>query len=104
MRGEIWRFAGSDGCAFLIVQHDALTMVGPTVTALAVTGNEQDAGEPLTIPLTKAESGTGHPAWVKITQVHTLPVRAATERIGALAPERMRRVDSALGEVLALSI
>lgn len=104
MRGEIRAFAGEEGARppLLVVQADALADA-PTVTGLVVTTRPQRAGEPLTVALRPEDAGLGQPAWVKVTQLHTVPVREARERLGVVSAEVMERVDAALATVLGLS-
>lgn len=104
-RGEIRAFpdpaGGDDPLPLLVVQADPLNRVAPTMVGLVVTSRPQRAAEPLTVAL-GPDDGVAAPAWVKVTQVHTVPAAGAGERLGALSPPSMAAVDTALAEVLAL--
>lgn len=103
MRGEVRAFAGDRRARppLLVVQTDALADT-PTVIGLVVTTRPQRAGEPLTIALDSEAAGLGQAAWIKVTQVHTLPATRARERLGVVPPDVMERVDAALATVLEL--
>lgn len=104
-RGEVRAFpdpAGAeDPLPLLVVQADPLNRVAPTVVGLVVTSRPQRAGEPLTIAL-GADDGVAAPAWVKVSQIHTVPAAAAGEHLATLTRKSMAAVDAALAEVLAL--
>lgn len=104
MRGEIRAFATDHGSRppLLVVQTDALADA-PTVIGLVVTTRPQRAGEPLTVALHPDDGGLGQAAWVKLTQVHTVPATQARERLGVVNREAMARIDAALATVLDLS-
>lgn len=104
MRGEIRAFATDHGSRppLLVVQTDALADA-PTVIGLVVTTRPQRAGEPLTVALHPDDAGLGQAAWVKVTQVHTVPTTQARERLGVVNREVMARIDAALATVLDLS-
>lgn len=103
MRGEIRAFTGDHRARppLLVVQADALAGA-PTVIGLVVTTRRQQAGEPLTIALDSNDAGLGQAAWIKVTQVHTLPTTQARECLGVVPPDVMERVDAALASVLEL--
>lgn len=104
MRGEIWGFGpGEPPLTLLVVQADTLTEVAPTVAGLLVTTSEQEADYPVTVRLGPDETGVDRAAWVKVTQVHTVPVGDARRRIGRVTPGTMRSIDRALIDVLDLS-
>lgn len=104
MRGEVRAFAGDHRARppLLVVQTDALAGT-PTVIGLVVTTRPQRAGEPLTIALGPDDAGLGQAAWVKVTQVHTVPATQARERLGVVPSDVMERVDAALAAVLELA-
>lgn len=104
MRGEIWSFGRgrSEPVPLAVVSAEALNNVAPTVVGVVVTSRSQRAGEPLAVALDPQTSGLGAPAWLKVTQVHTVPASDARERIGQVPPEVMLRLDAALVEVLGL--
>lgn len=106
MRGEIRAFtdeAGGRRPPLLVVQSDALSHA-PTVVGLVVTSRPQRAGEPLTVAVEADEAGLDQASWIKITQVHTVPVSRARELLGIVPAELMARVDAALVAVLGLDL
>ena len=62
----------------LILSHDVFNERSGTVIAVAITGQSQRAGFPLTLELKNVEMPKQ--SWVKISQIRTLSV----ERIGKL--------------------
>lgn len=107
LRGEIWTFALGGRTELLpmaIVQSDALTGEAPTVIGVVVTSLPQRAGEPLVLPLDAQSAGLGGPAWLKVTQVQTVPLADARERLGSVPPQTLARLDGALSLVLGLPV
>lgn len=104
-RGEIWAFerGRGDPVPLLVVQADALNGAAPTLVGLVVTSRAQAAGEPLALALDAQAAGLSAPAWVKVSQVHTVPVTDARERLGGVAPSTLERVGVALAQVLGIT-
>jgi mRNA interferase MazF len=66
----------------LILSHDLFNRKSGTVIAMAITGQPQKAGFPLTLEL-PAEMLPKH-SWVKISQIRTISVDRLGKRIAAL--------------------
>ncbi|HLF40230.1 MAG TPA: hypothetical protein VI854_02030, partial [Acidimicrobiia bacterium] len=57
----------------------------------------------LVLALDPQACGLRAPAWLKVTQLHTVALADARARLGALPPEVVDRLDAALRAVLSLS-
>ncbi|MBI2168817.1 MAG: type II toxin-antitoxin system PemK/MazF family toxin [Actinobacteria bacterium] len=103
-RGEVWAFDVGRGetIPLAVVQSDALNALAPTIVGLVMTARAQRAGEPLVVALDHARAGLAAPAWVKVTQVRTVPASSAVTRLGVIPADALERVDGALAEVLSL--
>jgi mRNA interferase MazF len=106
LRGEI-RWAdlnptrGHEQAGFrpvLILSQDVFNSRSGTVIAVALTGQPQRAGFPLTLEL--AESRLPKRSWVKIAQIRTLSVERIGEVMGQAAPEELQLVLEGLNEIL----
>ena len=82
----------------LVVSHDVFNDRSGTVIAMAITGQPQRAGFPLTLEI--ADSEMPKKSWVKISQVRTLSVLRLDERITNLPPEFVNRALDGLNEIV----
>ena len=82
----------------VILSHDVFNERSGTVIAMAVTGQPQRAGFPLTLEL--ASSKLPKCSWVKISQVRTLSVDRIGDLIETLAPEQLNQLIEGLNEVI----
>ena len=82
----------------LIISHDVFNERSGTVIAIAITGQPQRAGFPLTVEV----EGEGMPkrSWVKVSQIRTLSVVRLDERITHFAPEFVNQVVDGLNEIV----
>ena len=106
LRGEI-RWADLNptrGCEqaglrpVLILSHDVFNERSGTVIAVALTGQPQRAGFPLTLELQSAELPKR--SWVKINQVRTLAVERIGKRLGRASPEELAQIIDGLNEIV----
>lgn len=105
MRGEVWAFhrpRQPEPLPALVVQSEILNRVAPTVVGLVVTAHEQRAGPPVALAVPAGTCELVGPAWIKVTQVHTLATADAREHLATLGPDALDRVDDALRQVLGL--
>jgi mRNA interferase MazF len=70
------------------------------VIAMAVTGQAQRAGFPLTFELLE-DTGLPKQSWVKISQVRTLSLERLGKKIGRLSPETLDALVDGLNEIIA---
>jgi mRNA interferase MazF len=77
----------------LVVQHDRFnrSAISTTVVA-AVTSNLKLAAMPGNVRLRRGEAGLLRPSVVNVSQLRTIDRSRLGERIGALAPARVREV------------
>jgi len=82
----------------LVLSEDVFNERSGTVIAVALTGQPQRAGFPLTLELT----GKRLPkrSWVKISQIRTLAVERIGKRLGRASPEELALVLEGLNEIL----
>jgi mRNA interferase MazF len=85
-------------CPVLVVSDDVFNQRSWTVVALAITGQPQRAGFPLTLEVT--EPGLPKRSWIKISQMRTLSVLRLEERITRLPPELVNHVVDGLNEII----
>ncbi|HYX20527.1 MAG TPA: type II toxin-antitoxin system PemK/MazF family toxin [Thermoanaerobaculia bacterium] len=83
----------------LVVSHDVFNERSGTVIAMAITGQPQRAGFPLTVEL--SSGGLPKKSWVKVGQIRTLSVERLGKRIGRISPEELFRVLEGLNEIVA---
>ena len=81
----------------LIISQDVFNERSGTVIAVAITGQSQRAGYPLTLEIT--EKGLPKRSWVKISQVRTLSVLRLGEQITQFSPEFVNQVIDGLNEI-----
>ena len=82
----------------LIISHDVFNERSGTVIAVAITGQPQRAGFPLTLEI--EEQGLPKRSWVKMSQVRTLSVLRLDEQITHLPPEFVNQVIDGLNEIV----
>jgi len=83
----------------VIISQDVFNERSGTVIAMAITGQPQRAGFPLTLEI---ESGDlPKKSWVKISQVRTLSVLRMGEKIGRISPEELEQLIEGLNEIIA---
>ena len=80
----------------LIVQNDTGNRYSPTVICAAITSQINKAKLPTHIELSANEFGLPKDSVVLLEQIRTLDKRRLKERIGALTPNAMRKVNVAL--------
>ena len=83
----------------VVISHDVFNERSGTVIAIAITGQPQKAGFPLTIELQKGD--LPKKSWVKISQVRTLSVLRMGEKIGRISPEELDQLIEGLNEIIA---
>ncbi|MBM3155455.1 MAG: type II toxin-antitoxin system PemK/MazF family toxin [Chloroflexi bacterium] len=83
----------------LILSHDVFNERSGTVIAIAITGQPQKAGFPLTLEL--KTGNLPKCSWAKISQVRTLSTERMGKLIGKLSPEELTRVIEGLNEIIA---
>lgn len=82
----------------LVLSHDVFNERSGTVIAMALTGQAQKAGYPLTLEL----SGKALPrqSWVKISQIRTLSVKRLGRKLMRLSVEELDRIIEGLNEII----
>jgi len=82
----------------LVLSHDVFNERSGTVIAVAITGQRQRAGFPLTMELT--DSKLPKKSWAKISQVRTLSVKRIRKEIGRATEEELALVVDGLNEII----
>jgi mRNA interferase MazF len=82
----------------LVISHEVFNARSGTVIALAITGQPQRAGFPLTLRLESVR--LPKPSWVKISQVRTLSTERLGRRLGSVSPDEVARVTDGLIELV----
>lgn len=82
----------------VVISEDVFNARSGTIIALAITGQEQSAGFPLTLELTTPKLPKR--SWVKISQIRTLSVERIGKKIGRMAPEDLDRLIEGLNEIV----
>lgn len=80
----------------LVVQNDTGNKYSPTIIAAAVTSQLTKAKLPTHIEINAHEFGLSKDSVILLEQIRTLDKRRLKERIGALSPITMKRVNVAL--------
>ena len=80
----------------LVVQNDVGNKYSPTIIAAAVTSKLDKARLPTHIELEAVEYGLSKNSVILLEQIRTIDKRRLKERIGALPPTLMKKVDRAL--------
>ena len=106
LRGEI-RWAdlnpvrGREQAGFrpvLILSHDVFNDRSGTVIAIALTGQVQRAGFPLTLELSSERLPKR--SWVKISQIRTLSAERIGKKLGKTTPEELTLIIEGLNEII----
>jgi len=82
----------------LILSHNVFNERSGTVIAVALTGQPQRAGFPLTLEL--ADPKLPKKSWVKISQIRTLSVKRVGKRIARASEEELASVIDGLNEII----
>lgn len=82
----------------LVLSHDVFNERSGTVIAMALTGQAQRAGFPLTLELQAAK--LPNPSWVKISQIRTLAVERVGAKLSRASPEQLSKVIDGLNEII----
>ena len=82
----------------LILSQDIFNERSGTVIAVALTGQPQRAGFPLTLELKTVKMPKR--SWVKISQIRTLAVERIGKIIGRATPEEIAQVIDGLDEII----
>ncbi|MQY62864.1 MAG: type II toxin-antitoxin system PemK/MazF family toxin [Calditrichaeota bacterium] len=82
----------------LILSHDVFNERSGTVIAVALTGQPQRAGFPLTLEIDSRN--LPKKSWVKISQVRTLSVQRIGKKLGRATPEELSKIIDGLNEIL----
>ncbi|MBU1626117.1 type II toxin-antitoxin system PemK/MazF family toxin [bacterium] len=82
----------------LILSQDVFNKRSGTVIAMAITGQLQRAGFPLTLKL-KSE-GLPKQSWIKISQIRTLSIERIGKKIGLASVEELAQAIEGLNEII----
>jgi mRNA interferase MazF len=82
----------------LVLSHGVFNDNSKTVIAVAITGQRQRAGFPLTLELKSV--AMPKPSWIKISQLRTLSVDRLGQMIGRASPEELDQVIEGLTEII----
>lgn len=82
----------------LILSHDVFNERSGTVIAVALTGQQQRAGFPLTYELRSTKLPKR--SWVKISQIRTLAVERIGARLDRASPEDLAQIVEGLNEII----
>lgn len=82
----------------LILSHDVFNERSGTVIAVAITGQSQRAGFPLTMEL--VSKSLPKKSWVKISQIRTLSIDRIGKKLATASPEELAQVVEGLNEII----
>ena len=82
----------------VVISQDVFNERSGTVIALAITGQPQRAGFPLSLEL--ASRDLPKRSWVKISQIRTLATQRLGARVGRVSPEELDRIIEGLNEIV----
>jgi mRNA interferase MazF len=82
----------------IVLSEDVFNERSGTVIACAITSQEQRAGYPLTMELTRRK--WPERSWVKISQIRTLSVKRLGRKLGRASAEEIEQVIDGLNEIL----
>ncbi|MBN2242257.1 MAG: type II toxin-antitoxin system PemK/MazF family toxin [Acidobacteria bacterium] len=82
----------------LILSHDVFNERSGTVIAMAITGQPQRAGFPLTFEL--ESDRLPKKSWVKISQIRTLSIQRIGKKITNISPEFLDHIIDGLNEII----
>ena len=110
-RGEVWWVGLPDPVGsepgyrrpVLIVQDDVFTESRiRTIVVVAITSNMRLARAPGNVQVSPIESGLPKNSVVNVSQIITADKTFLVERVGALPPKTMRRIDEGVRLVLSI--
>src|SRR5712692_2953856 len=81
----------------VVISSEVFNTNSGTVIAMAITGQIQRAGFPLTLEITSAKMPKR--SWVKISQIRTLSVERVGRRIARLSMDEMKQLIEGLNEI-----
>ncbi len=82
----------------LILSQEVFNRRSGTAIAVAITGQTQKAGFPLTLELKSEELPKR--SWIKISQVRTLSTQRIGQRLAEASPEELARIVEGLNEII----
>lgn len=82
----------------VVISEDVFNARSGTVIAMAVTGQPQKAGFPLTMEIASVKLPKR--SWVKISQIRTLSIQRLGRKLGRLSPEELDRLIDGLNEIV----
>ena len=82
----------------LILSHNIFNDRSGTVIAVAITGQPQRAGFPLTLEL--SDTKLPKKSWAKISQIRTLSTKRIGKRIANVSPEELASIIDGLNEII----
>ncbi len=82
----------------VILSQDVFNERSGTVIAMAISGQSQRAGFPLTLELDPKDLPKR--SWVKISQIRTLSTERIGRKIGAVSPEEFAQIIEGLNEIV----
>jgi len=82
----------------LVVSHNVFNDRSGTVIAMALTGQSQRAGFPLTYEL--ENQSLPKKSWVKISQIRTLSILRLKNKLGEVQPEDLDTIIEGLNEII----
>jgi len=82
----------------LVVSHNVFNDRSGTVIAMALTGQPQRAGFPLTYEL--ENQSLPKKSWVKISQIRTLSILRLKNKLGEVQPEDLDTIIEGLNEII----
>jgi mRNA interferase MazF len=83
----------------LVISHNIFNERSGTVIAMALTGQPQRAGFPLTYELDRVL--LPKKSWVKISQIRTLSVLRLKNKLGEVSPEDLNTIIEGLNEIIS---
>jgi mRNA interferase MazF len=82
----------------LVVSHNVFNDRSGTVIAMALTGQPQRAGFPLTYEL--ENQSLPKKSWIKISQIRTLSILRLKNKLGEVQPEDLDTIIEGLNEII----
>jgi len=82
----------------VILSQDVFNERSGTVIVMAITGQSQRAGFPLTLELDPNDLPKR--SWVKISQIRTLAIERVGKKIGTVSPKELDQMIEGLNEIV----
>ena len=82
----------------VVISQDVFNERSGTVIAVALTGQPQKAGFPLTFELSHPQ--LPKKSWVKISQIRTLSIERLGQKIGRVSAEELSLIVEGLNEII----